>query len=184
MVDSIIACHDGAQFGAVVLGDGILPGVADDREGLARQHRIGVAAAGFDGDEVDLHVLEIAFGHGDVERQISGRMDRLSHQELARRPGRSDAADRGGSGRRDGGCEKPASVHGVLLFDPFASDDANTRVGKGALFALATRATTHAPLPMLSELAVLTPGAKSRDAGATGPSRWRATLPTLRPPTP
>jgi len=96
-VAAIDAIHHRAQLGALGLGEGIVLGTADEGEGLARQHRIGVAAAGLDGDDLHRHVLEIALGHGDVERQIAGVVDRLRHQDFARGAGRHDASGDGGA---------------------------------------------------------------------------------------
>src|SRR6185312_14607124 len=65
--------------------------------------------------DVDISLGEIVLRHGDVHRQISGRMHRLSDQELVLgctrdvRPG-----DDCGAGRR-AGAEELASVHASLL---------------------------------------------------------------------
>jgi hypothetical protein len=117
-VAAVDAVHDGAQFRTLGLGIGVVFGATDEGEGLAGQHRVGVAAAGLDGDDLHLDVGlgEVAFGHCDVHRQVSGRMHGLGDQELVFRGLRHIGARhqrRACGGRRS---YKPAPVHLRLLF--------------------------------------------------------------------
>ncbi len=52
-VAAVDAMHHGAQLGTLGLGKGVVLRPADEGEGLAREHRVGVAGAGLDGH--DLH---------------------------------------------------------------------------------------------------------------------------------
>src|SRR5262249_26237818 len=55
-VAAVDAMHDGAKLGAFRLGERAMLGPADEGEGLAGQHRVGVAGAGLDGDDLYLDV--------------------------------------------------------------------------------------------------------------------------------
>jgi hypothetical protein len=94
-------------------------GSADEREGLAGQHGIGVARAGLDRDDlhVDVGLGEEVLGHGDIHRQVAGGMHRLRDQKLMLGGVRDvGLGDKGGAGRC-GGAEEFASVHANLLLN-------------------------------------------------------------------
>ena len=119
-VAAIDAVHDRAQFGALRLGEGIVLGTADEGEGLSGEHRIGVAGAGLDRDDLhrDVGLGEIIVGHRDIHRQIAGAVHRFGDQQFfgrgagdegRRREGEADSCAKG-----RGRLQKFSPIHDVL----------------------------------------------------------------------
>ena len=81
-VAAVDAVDHGAQLGAFYLGESAMLRPADEGESLPGQHRVGMAGPGFDGDDLDRHVLKQVLRHADVERQITGAVNGLGNQDF------------------------------------------------------------------------------------------------------
>ena len=116
-VAAVDAVDHRAKLRALGLGEGVVLGPANERERLAGQHRVGVAAAGLDRHDLhgDVGLGEIVVRHGDIHRQIAGRMHGLRDQQFVLCRARDIRAGDQRCARGRGGSNKFAPVHVCLL---------------------------------------------------------------------